>query len=167
MHHWMKSRTKTLNFTIRVIMQLDLTPENLSLLLKKSVQVPFILFKGTTLYQSGWAKYQKITDENRDHLHWANKKFIQYALVPFNSKFPNFLFSQLLLQPRKCKLKFEKYWIYFFMAGGVISCMLRLSDTHKHLSIWKISHHHSSDYMSSIDDKFCQGIIVDHVLFRL
>lgn len=41
-------------------MQLDLTPENLSLPLKKSVQVPFILFKGTTLYQSGWAKYQKI-----------------------------------------------------------------------------------------------------------
>lgn len=54
-------------------MQLDLTPENLSLLLKKSVQVPFILFKVTTLYQSGWAKYQKITDENRDHLHWATR----------------------------------------------------------------------------------------------
>lgn len=36
-------------------MQLDLTPENLSLPLKKSVQVPFILFKGTTLYQSGRA----------------------------------------------------------------------------------------------------------------
>lgn len=34
-------------------MQLDLTPENLSLPLKKSVQVPFIFFKGTTLYQSG------------------------------------------------------------------------------------------------------------------
>lgn len=75
-------------------MQLDLTPENLSLLLKKSVQVPFILFKGTTLYQSGWAKYQKITDENRDHLHWANKKFIQYTLVPF--KIQNFQISYLV-----------------------------------------------------------------------
>ena len=64
-----------------------------------------------------------------------NKKFMQYTPVPFNSKFSNFLFSQLLLQPRKCKLKFEKYWIYFFMAGGVISCMLLLSDTHKHLLI--------------------------------
>lgn len=167
MHHWMKSRTKTLNFTIRVIMQLDLTPENLSLLLKKSVQVPFILFKGTTLYQSGWAKYQKITHENRDHLYWAKQEVHAIYTCTFNSKFSNFLFSQLLLQPRKCKLKFEKYWIYFFMAGGVISCMLLLSDTHKHLLIWKISHHHSSDYMSSIDHKFCQGIIVDPVLFRL
>ena len=82
-----------------------------------------------------------------------NKKFMQYTPVPFNSKFSNFLFSQLLLQPRKCKLKFEKYWFYFFMAGGVISCLLLLSDTHKHLLIWKISHHHSSDYMSSIDGK--------------
>lgn len=60
-------------------MQLDLTPENLSLLLKKSVQVPFILFKGTTLYQSGWAKYQKITDENRDHLYWAKRVHTIYT----------------------------------------------------------------------------------------